>query len=127
MNDITLDDNYKIRVLDPQVFDDSVSLVESCEEFTEKIGKFNDITEDFVKIITEQAEKIEELKLKAIGQANRVHGEQERKKRLEAELTSEFQEKKIELDRLTTQYEALLKVEKEQNQTLDRLMNNNDV
>jgi len=55
---------------------------------------------------------------------NKIEGEAENRKRKAQELQSLLNEKKMELERLQSQYESLLKVSAEQKLLIDKLTNN---
>ena len=72
----------------------------------------------------EQAKKIEEQKLKAVGARNRIEGEEENCRKKEQELKTLINERKMELGRLVSEYESLRKIEQEQRNLIDKLSNN---
>ena len=59
-----------------------------------------------------------------MGVRNKIEGESESRKRKAQELQSLLNEKKMELERLQTEYELLLKVTAEQKLLIDKLTNN---
>ena len=75
-------------------------------------------------VLEQQAQKIEDAKLKAIGARNKIEGEEDNRRKKEQELKTLINEKKMMLERLTFQYESLAKVENEQKLTIEKLSNN---
>ena len=75
-------------------------------------------------VLEQQAQKIEEAKLKAIGARNKIEGEEDNRRKKEQELKTLINEKKMILERLTYEYESLCKVDQEQQRTIEKLSNN---
>lgn len=69
---ISFDDECRIRVLDPEQFKHSETLEEECREFVGKIREFNTSVHTIVKVLHENATRIDKEKLRAIGQRNKV-------------------------------------------------------
>ncbi len=68
--------------------------------------------------------RIEDEKLRAVGIRNRIENEEENRKRKQQELEIQINEKKVELERLHSQSESLLKVETEQRLFIEKFSNN---
>ena len=75
--------------------------------------QFNDNVTTLNEVLEQQAQKIEEAKLKAIGARNKIEGEEDTRRKKEQELKTQINEKKMMLERLNYQYESLVKVEQE--------------
>ena len=75
-------------------------------------------------VLEQQAQKIEDAKLKAIGARNKIEGEEDNRRKKEQELKTLINEKKMILERLTYEYESLTKVDTEQQRTIEKLSNN---
>ena len=76
------------------------------------------------EVLEQQAQKIEDQKLRAIGARNKIEGEEDNRRKKEQELKTLINEKKMMLERLTYQFESLQKVENEQKLTIEKLSNN---
>ena len=85
---------------------------------------FNEMVTTLTDVLEQQAQKIEDAKLKAIGARNKIEGEEDNRRKKEQELKTQINEKKMMLERLTYQYESLSKVEGEQKLTIEKLSNN---
>ena len=72
---------------------------------------FNEQVTTLTEVLDQQAEKIENAKLKAIGARNKIEGEEDNRRKKEQELKTLINEKKMMLERLTFEYESLCKVE----------------
>ena len=85
---------------------------------------FNEMVTTLTDVLEQQAQKIEDAKLKAIGARNKIEGEEDNRRKKEQELKTQINEKKMMLERLTYQFESLSKVEAEQKLTIEKLSNN---
>merc|ERR1711939_165408 len=121
---ISLDDSGQIRVLPADKYEEAEKLGTECNQFLSKITEFNTLVNNVVDAVDAQAKIIETEKLKAIGYRNKLDGEEEAKAQKVSELNSIIHERKAEHERLTAQYESLLKVEAEQKTLIDKLSNN---
>ena len=77
-----------------------------------------------VDLMQGHGKRIEAAKRKAIGKRIQLESEAERRAQQQAALQALIHEKTAELERYAAQYKSLLKVEQEQNQTIERLSNN---
>ena len=121
---ITFDENNQIRVLEADKYRESENLKGECMDFLKKIVTFNENVEQLVVILDDQAKKIEEQKLKAVGARNRIEGEEDNCRKKEQELKTLINERKMELGRLISEHESLKKIEQEQKNLIDKLSNN---
>lgn len=71
-----------------------------------------------------QAKRIELEKLRAIGQRHRVEGEVDNRIRRKQALQALINEKSMEYERYIQEYDALARVEAEQQALIERLSNN---
>ena len=85
---------------------------------------FNEMVTTLNEVLEQQAQKIEDAKLRAIGARNKIEGEEDNRRKKEQELKTLINEKKMMLDRLTYEFESLSKVEADQKLTIEKLSNN---
>merc|ERR1711916_11606 len=111
---LSFDENNRLRILEPEQHKATDSLRSECTDFVQNITHFNEMVGKFVTTIDQQAQAIENAKLRAVGQRIQVETEVDARKRKQAELQAQLREKQVELDRLTAQYESLLQIEREQ-------------
>lgn len=71
-----------------------------------------------------KAQQIEKEKLKAIGQRNRLEGQQEMRRRKQRELEGLINEKQAQIDRLVEEHESLTRLETEQRLLIEKLTRN---
>ena len=80
---ITFDDNNQIRVLSADKYRETENLKNECIDFLKKIMTFNEMVTTLNEVLEQQAEKIEDAKLKAIGARNKIEGEEDNRKKRE--------------------------------------------
>ena len=85
---------------------------------------FNEMVTTLTEVLEQQAQKIEDAKLRAIGARNKIEGEEDNRRKKEQELKTLINEKKMMLERLNYEFESLSKVENEQKLTIEKLSNN---
>jgi intraflagellar transport protein 20 len=121
---ITFDEEGRIRVLDSEKFKQTKQIEEECTAFVSKLGQFNETVQKLVEMLDDSAAKIEDMKLKAIGQRNRAESAKIELKRERVNLKALILEKQNELRRYTVQLESLQQVEMEQRTLIESLSNN---
>jgi intraflagellar transport protein 20 len=133
---ITFDDNNQIRVLPTEKFQESEQLKGECITFVNRksppafnpflsgVMNFNEMVSSLIHVMDQQAQKIEDVKLRAVGARNKVEGEEDNRIKRQQELKTQINEKKMELERLSFQLETLVKVEGEQKTIIEKLNNN---
>ena len=121
---ITFDEDCKIRVLDAATFKQTQELAQEATNFVNKIDEFKTTVHSLVEVLGGHAEKIERQKLRAIGQRNRVEGEQENRARQRRLLQALLAEQEAALERYGAQYGSLQKVEQDQRAMIEKLSNN---
>ena len=80
---ITFDENNQIRVLSADKFRETENLKNECIDFLKKIMQFNEMVTTLNEVLEQQAQKIEDAKLKAIGARNKIEGEEDNRKKRE--------------------------------------------
>jgi intraflagellar transport protein 20 len=136
---ISIDDQYLIRVLDAEKFEEAKNLKDQCAQFLDsrinqlvlpctliflESSQFVISVNSFTSIMTEKAKQIESEKMNAIGYRNRVVGEKEERKRKQTETQALIIEKQAELERFQKQLDSVQRLELEQKNLLERLANN---
>ena len=118
---ISFDDLNRIRILEADDFKQTEELADQCHSFVEKTSEFITTVDSLVNVLQTQSTKIENEKMLAIGQRNRIDTEVETRRRRQAELQYEISQRKAELQRAADYTASLLKVEQEQRLILERL------
>ncbi|XP_055863096.1 intraflagellar transport protein 20 homolog isoform X2 [Biomphalaria glabrata] len=116
------DEFNKIRVLEPEVAQQTKELKEECKEFVEKIGDFQKIVGTFIDMVDSVAKEVEKEKIKALGARNLLKSITKQREAQQQQLQALITEKKMQLERLRIQQDALLKEEASQNEFIDQLI-----
>ncbi|XP_060067900.1 intraflagellar transport protein 20 homolog [Ylistrum balloti] len=114
------DELNKIRVLEPEVQQQTLELKEECKDFVDKIGGFQKIVGTFIEVVDNVAKEVEKEKMKAIGSRNLLKSIAKQRESQQQQLQALTSEKKMQLERLRIQYEALLKEEREQKEFIEQ-------
>ncbi|XP_075710329.1 intraflagellar transport protein 20 homolog isoform X5 [Rhinoderma darwinii] len=116
------DELNKIRILDPDVSQQTTELKEECREFVEKIDDFQKIVGGLIELVDQLAKETESEKMKAIGARNLLKSIAKQREAQQQQLQALIAEKKMQLERYRIEYEALCKVEAEQNEFIDQFI-----
>ncbi|CAL1534408.1 unnamed protein product [Lymnaea stagnalis] len=116
------DELNKIRVLEPEVAQQTKELKEECKEFVDKIGDFQKIVGTFIDMVDSVAKEVEKEKMKAIGARNLLKSIAKQRESQQQQLHALITEKKMQLERLRIQHDALLKEEAGQNEFIEQLI-----
>ena len=54
-----------------------------CIDFLKKIMNFNEMVSTLIEVLDQQAQKIEDAKLKAVGSRNKIEGEEDNRRKKE--------------------------------------------
>merc|ERR1719210_1633395 len=122
--DISFDEDNRIRVMPKEKFKQTEQLEAQCQAFTEKIHAFGGTVQMLVEVLDGEASKIEQEKLRAIGQRNRAEMEADARKRKQQQMQATIVEKSAELERLVFQLNSLERAEREQKALIEKLSNN---
>ncbi|KAL4449313.1 hypothetical protein ABPG74_015695 [Tetrahymena malaccensis] len=121
---ITFDEENKIRVLEQDKYKETDQLKNESMEFIKKVLNLDEVIAQIIETLENYAKKIEQQKLRAIGERNKVESEAENRKKKMMDLNNLLNEKKAELERYSTELESIQKVEAEQKYLIDKLSNN---
>ncbi|XP_059962893.1 LOW QUALITY PROTEIN: intraflagellar transport protein 20 homolog [Mesoplodon densirostris] len=121
------DELNKLRVLDPEVTQQTIELKEECKDFVDKIGQFQKIVGGLIELVDQLAKAAENEKMKyrvflAIGARNLLKSIAKQREAQQQQLQALTAEKKMQLERYRVEYEALCKVEAEQNEFIDQFI-----
>ncbi|XP_073523881.1 intraflagellar transport protein 20 homolog [Phyllobates terribilis] len=116
------DELNKLRILDPDVSQQTTELKEECREFVEKIDDFQKIVGGLIELVDQLAKETETEKMKAIGARNLLKSIAKQREAQQQQLQALIAEKKMQLERYRIEYEALCKVEAEQNEFIDQFI-----
>ncbi|CAF3636143.1 unnamed protein product [Rotaria sp. Silwood1] len=116
-----IDDENKIRLIDPERLTDSAELRDECKDFVDNVLEFKKIVDTLIEKTEEYSKQVEAARLKAIGAKNMLKSSTKYREFEKQQLQSLIKEKMIELDRLRVEYESLQKTEREQSEKMEQL------
>ncbi|CAF0747499.1 unnamed protein product [Rotaria sp. Silwood1] len=116
-----IDDENKIRLIDPERVTDSAELRDECKDFTDNVLEFKKIVDTLIEKTEEYAKQVEAARLKSIGAKNMLKSAAKYREFEKQQLQSLIKEKVVELERLRAEYESLQKTEREQNEKMEQL------
>ncbi|XP_062550911.1 intraflagellar transport protein 20 homolog [Armigeres subalbatus] len=119
-----IDDLYTLRVIDPDVANDTNELKDECEQFTDSLAAFRHIIEQFVSIVENFATEVDEEKMRAIGIQNLLKTFSKQRESEQQQIQGEIIEKMVELDKLKIEYQYLQRIESEQQEMIDNFYQN---
>ncbi|CAK9796460.1 Intraflagellar transport protein 20 homolog B [Anthophora plagiata] len=118
---IYIDDLSKVRVLEPEVSNQTSKLKEECQNFISKITEFQTSSNEFIEIIDRLANDVEKEKMKTIGCRNLLRSVAKERDAQKQQIQAQIVEKSMELERLRIQYDSFNKIEMEQVETIEQL------
>ncbi|CAF2993925.1 unnamed protein product [Rotaria sp. Silwood2] len=116
-----IDDENKIRLIDPERVTDSAELRDECKDFIDNVLEFKKIVDTLIEKTEEYSKQVEVARLKSIGAKNMLKSAAKYREFEKQQLQSLIKEKMIELDRLRVEYESLQKTEREQSEKMEQL------
>ncbi|XP_015422201.1 PREDICTED: intraflagellar transport protein 20 homolog isoform X2 [Myotis davidii] len=93
------DELNKLRVLDPEVSQQTTELKEECKDFVDKIGQFQKIVGGLLELVDQLAKEAENEKMKAIGARNLLKSIAKQREAQQQQLQALIAEKKMQLER----------------------------
>ncbi|XP_015277421.1 PREDICTED: intraflagellar transport protein 20 homolog [Gekko japonicus] len=116
------DELNKLRVLDPEVSQQTAELKEECKAFVDKIAEFKKTVGSFIELVDQQAKAAENEKIKAIGARNLLKSITKQREAQQQQLQALIAEKTTQLERFRVEYETLCKTEVDQNEFIDQFI-----
>ncbi|XP_058533128.1 intraflagellar transport protein 20 homolog [Ochotona princeps] len=111
----------KLCELDPEVMQQTTELKEECKDFVRKIGQVQKIVGGLIELVDQLAKEAENEKMKAIGSRNLLKSIAKQREAQQQQVQALIAEKQ-QLERYRAEYEALCKVEAEQNEFIDQFI-----
>ncbi|XP_037512076.1 intraflagellar transport protein 20 homolog A [Rhipicephalus sanguineus] len=115
-----VDELNKIRIADPDATRETQELKDDCHKFIERMTEFQSVVDKYIAISDKLAAEVEHEKLKAIGSRNLLKSVVKDRETQQQQLQALVLEKKIELERLRIQLNALKREEAEQNELIEQ-------
>mmetsp|Transcript_13915 Transcript_13915/g.52152 ORF Transcript_13915/g.52152 Transcript_13915/m.52152 type:complete len:129 (-) Transcript_13915:138-524(-) len=118
---VTFDEAYRVRVLDADTYAQTVALSETARDFCDKVAQLRDTVGAVVNAVDKQAALCEREKLRAVGTRNLLAAEATRLRKDAAVKSAAARERRRTLERLSVEYESLLRVKSEQEVLITRM------
>ncbi|XP_033027591.1 intraflagellar transport protein 20 homolog isoform X2 [Lacerta agilis] len=116
------DELNKLRVLDPEVSQQTTELKEECKVFVDKIAEFKKIVGSLIELVDQLAKATENEKIKAIGARNLLKSIAKQREAQQQQLQALIAEKTTQLERYRIEYQTLCKIEADQNEFIDQFI-----
>ncbi|KAJ7309052.1 hypothetical protein JRQ81_008343 [Phrynocephalus forsythii] len=116
------DELNKLRVLDPEVAQQTVELKEECKVFVDKIAEFKKIVGSLIELVDQLSKTTENEKIKAIGARNLLKSIAKQREAQQQQLQALIAEKTTQLERYRVEYQTLCKIEADQNEFIDQFI-----
>jgi len=119
---IFFDELSKVRVLEPEISQQTQELKGECKEFVGKIDDFQKIVGGFLEMVDSLAQDVEKEKMKTIGMRNQLESMTKQREAQQQQLRALIAEKHTQLERFKIQLDFLQKQEAEQNEFIEQFM-----
>ncbi|XP_020666376.1 intraflagellar transport protein 20 homolog [Pogona vitticeps] len=116
------DELNKLRVLDPEVAQQTVELKEECRVFVDKIAEFKKIVGSLIELVDQLSKTTESEKIKAIGARNLLKSIAKQREAQQQQLQALIAEKTTQLERYRVEYQTLCKIEADQTEFIDQFI-----
>jgi intraflagellar transport protein 20 len=113
--------NYKLVVIEPEQFRETLKLKQSCDEFATEVGDFMSAVKDFLTFMELQSRRVEDQKLRSIALRNKAQNEIVARKRAMADLQNEIEARQKILERLGTELRSFEEYDRQLQENTDRL------
>lgn len=97
------ENDYKITVMEPEQFKETLKLKESCDGFSSEVIDFMNAVKEFLAFMETQSRRVEDQKLRSIALRNRVQEEIEKRKSLQLNLQNEIEARQKVLEKLQSE------------------------
>lgn len=115
------ENDYKLKVIEPEQFKATVELKQSCDGFNSEVTDFTGAVKEFLTFMEEQSRLVEDQKLRSIALRNRVADEIDSRKQRQADLQNEIETKQKILERLTTEIRTYDEYDRQLAENSDKL------
>jgi len=115
------ENNYKIRVIEPEQFKETKNLKEGCDVFSNEVNEFMSSVKEFLEYMDAQSRRVEDQKLRSIALRNRVQDEIDSRKRAANDLQSILDSKQKELERINAEIRSYEELERQLNENTEKL------
>ena len=97
------ENNYQLKVIEPEQFKETLKLKEGCDQFSGEVNEFMTAVKEFLSFMEAQSRRVEDQKLRSIALRNRVNDEIEARKQKQMDLQNEIEARQKALEKLTSE------------------------
>jgi intraflagellar transport protein 20 len=115
------ENNYKLVVIEPEQFKETLKLKQSCDEFSSEVGEFMMAVKEFLSFMEAQSRRVEDQKLRSIALRNRVQEELASRKRGQVDLMREIDLKMKFLEQISTEMRSFEEYDRQLVENTDKL------
>ena len=115
------ENNYQIRVIEPEQFKETKKLKEGCDVFSGEVNDFMQTVKTFLEFMDAQSKRVEDQKLRSIALRNRVQDEIESRKRAQIDIQNVIEQKQKELERLSSEIRSFEEYDRQLAENKDKL------
>ena len=115
------ENNYQIRVIEPEQFKETKKLKEGCDQFSGEVNEFMQSVKMFLEFMDGQSKRVEDMKLRSIALRNRVQEEIESRKRAQLDIQNEIENKQKQLEKLSTEIRSFEEYDRQLAEDRDKL------
>lgn len=115
------ENNYKLVVIEPEQFKETLKLKQGCDAFPSEVNEFMVAVKEFLTFMETQSRRVEDQKLRSIALRNRVQDEVESRKRASIDLQNEIDAKQKILERLSSEIRTFEEYDRQLAENTDKL------
>ena len=97
------ENNYQLKVIEPEQFKETLKLKEGCDQFSGEVNEFMTAVKEFLTFMETQSRRVEDQKLRSIALRNRVNDEIEARKQKQMDLQNEIEARQKALEKLNSE------------------------
>jgi intraflagellar transport protein 20 len=113
--------NYRLVVIEPEQFRETLELKHGCEEFSTEVSDFMIAVKEFLVFMEAQSQRVEDQKLRSIALRNRVQDEIQSRKTASKELQNECDAKQKVLEKLSTEIRSFEDYDRQLGDSVEKL------
>uniref|UniRef100_A0AC34Q5W9 Intraflagellar transport protein 20 n=1 Tax=Panagrolaimus sp. JU765 TaxID=591449 RepID=A0AC34Q5W9_9BILA len=120
-SNIVIDELNQVRLVSPDLAEDSTHLSDETTKFVDKFSRFNELVESIAQMMTELGNVADAERLRAMSIQNAAKQTENQRLEEAQQLKILVHEKQVELERLKVELQELQRLELQQNEFLQKL------
>lgn len=115
------ENNYQLKVIEPEQFKETLKLKEGCDQFSGEVNEFMTAVKEFLSFMEAQSRRVEDQKLRSIALRNRVNEEIEARKQKQMDLQNEIEARQKVLEKLTSEIRSFEEYDRQVAENAEKL------